>query len=192
MLNPAMAVIECGGVGYATHISLQTYAAIQGKKQCRLYVHEVIREDAYLLYGFADTTERDLFLHLVSVSGIGGATALTMLSSFSPAELSHIIATEDTKLLKSVKGVGLKTAQRVIVELKDKISAGAASVGGLGISAAPQGGSRTTNDLREQAVVALTTLGFAEAASRKVVNAILQEDASITVEQLVKLSLKRL
>ena len=188
-LSPAAAIIDCNGLGYAVNISLNTYAAIQGKKDCKLYVYEAIREDAYILYGFADKQERELFLLLISVSGIGGNTARMILSALSPAELINVISTENVTLLKTVKGIGLKTAQRVIVDLKDKIKTGAvamdsAAMGNLITAANAQ--------VQEEAISALTMLGFAQAPSQKVVLGILKEEPDAPVEQVIKLALKRL
>lgn len=189
-LTPATAVIDCNGLGYAVNISLNTYAAIQGKKECKLYIYEAIREDAYILYGFADKQERELFLLLISVSGIGGNTARMILSALSPSELVNVISSENANLLKTVKGIGLKTAQRVIVDLKDKIktgsmAAGGADINGLGLTAA-------NAQVQEEAVAALTMLGFAQAPSQKVVLSILKEEPDALVEQVIKLALKRL
>ncbi|WP_297328308.1 Holliday junction branch migration protein RuvA [uncultured Bacteroides sp.] len=189
-LSPATAVIDCNGLGYAVNISLNTYAVIQGKKECKLYIYEAIREDAYVLYGFADKQERELFLLLISVSGIGGNTARMILSALSPAELVNAISAENVNLLKTVKGIGLKTAQRVIVDLKDKIKTGGATAGvsggtsGLLPSASAQ--------IQEEAVAALTMLGFSQAPSQKVVFGILKEEPDAPVEQVIKLALKRL
>jgi Holliday junction DNA helicase RuvA len=190
-LSPATAVIDCNGLGYAVNISLNTYAAIQGKKECKLYIYEAIREDAYVLYGFADKQERELFLLLISVSGIGGNTARMILSALSPAELVNVISTENANLLKTVKGIGLKTAQRVIVDLKDKIKTGAASAGS---TIGSLGGmlSVANAQVQEEAIAALTMLGFAQAPSQKVVLAILKEEPDAPVEQVIKLALKRL
>lgn len=190
-LTPAMAVVECSGVGYGISISLNTYSAIQGKKTCKLYIYEAIREDAYVLYGFAEKQEREIFLLLISVSGIGGNTARMILSALSPAELVNVISTENANLLKTVKGIGLKTAQRVIVDLKDKIktmgasAAGGSAVGGMLLQAA-------NAEVQEEAVAALTMLGFAAAPSQKVVLAILKEEPEAPVEKVIKLALKRL
>ena len=189
-LSPATAVIDCNGLGYAVNISLNTYAVIQGKKECKLYIYESIREDAYVLYGFADKQERELFLLLISVSGIGGNTARMILSALSPAELVNAISAENVNLLKTVKGIGLKTAQRVIVDLKDKIKTDGATAGvsggtsGLLPSASAQ--------IQEEAVAALTMLGFSQAPSQKVVFGILKEEPDAPVEQVIKLALKRL
>ncbi|MDE5711518.1 MAG: Holliday junction branch migration protein RuvA [Bacteroides sp.] len=190
-LTPATAVVDCNGLGYGISISLNTYAAIQGKKECKLYIYEAIREDAYVLYGFADKQERELFLLLISVSGIGGNTARMILSALSPSELTNVISTENAHLLKTVKGIGLKTAQRIIVDLKDKIKTGAVatdSAGGTGIAAL----NAANAQVQEEAIAALTMLGFAQAPSQKVVLAILKEDPSTPVEQVIKLALKRL
>lgn len=178
-------------MGYAVNISLNTYAAIQGKKECKLYIYEAIREDAYILYGFADKQERELFLLLISVSGIGGNTARMILSALSPAELVNVISTENANLLKTVKGIGLKTAQRVIVDLKDKIKTGATSAGS---TIGSLGGmlSAANAQVQEEAIAALTMLGFAQAPSQKVVLAILKEEPDAPVEQVIKLALKRL
>lgn len=187
-ITPAMAVIECNGIGYAANISLNTYSAIQNKSNVKLYIYEAIREDAYVLYGFADKQERELFLLLISVSGIGGNTARMILSALTPSELCDVISSGNDKLLKTVKGIGLKTAQRIIVDLKDKITT-------LGIST--QGNSGTLlaaaqPEIIEEAVAALTMLGFPAAASQKVVHAILKEEKDIPVEQVIKIALKRL
>lgn len=187
-LTPALAVIDCNGVGYAANISLNTYAAIQGKKACKLYIHEAIREDAHVLFGFADKQERELFLLLISVSGIGGNTARMILSALSPSELVNVISNENANLLKSVKGIGLKTAQRIIVELKDKLKTGTVAAS-AGISSLT---SPANAQIQDEAVSALTMLGFPQAASQKVVLAILKEEPDAQVEKVIKLALKRL
>ena len=188
-LSPATAIIDCNGLGYGVNISLNTYAAIQGKKECKLYIYEAIREDAYVLYGFADKQERELFLLLISVSGIGGNTARMILSSLSPRELCEIISTGNDKVLKTVKGIGLKTAQRIIIDLKDKIVS-------LGIAdELPASGGNVVmvnNDVKDEAVSALTMLGFSPAPSAKVVVDILKAQPDLPVEQVVKLALKQI
>lgn len=193
-LTPAMAVIEAAGVGYALGISLNTYTAIQGKKDVKLFVHEVLvaggRDDSYTLFGFASKQERALYRLLISVSGVGGNTARMILSSASPADLSNAIASGNERLLKGVKGIGLKTAQRIIVDLKDKVLA-------LGIAqevTMNEGGAAVAvnNEVMDEAVSALTMLGFSPAPSAKVVKAILTEDASMPVEMVVKEALKRI
>ena len=173
-LTPAAAIIDCNGVGYLASISLNTYSAIQGKKSCKLYVYEAIREDAYQLYGFADKQERELFLLLISVSGI-----------------INIISTENANLLKTVKGIGLKTAQRIIVDLKDKMKTGSVAAA-MGVEPGLPLATTASNEVMDEAVAALTMLGFAQAPSQKVVLAILKEEPSAPVEQVIKLALKRL
>ena len=187
-ITPALAVIECNGVGYGVNVSLNTYSAIQGKKDVKLYIYEAIREDAYVLYGFASKQERELFLLLITVSGIGGNTARMILSALSSSELCNVISSGNEKLLKTVKGIGLKTAQRIIVELKDKIAT-------IGVdSAMPVSTvvSSVQTEIYEEAVSALTMLGFAQAPSQKVVASILKEEPDAAVEKVIKLALKRL
>ena len=187
-LTPAMAVIDCNGVGYGVNISLNTYSAIQSLKSIKLYIYEGIREDAYVLYGFATKQERELFLLLITVSGIGGNTARMILSALSPVELCNVISSGNDKLLKTVKGIGLKTAQRIIVDLKDKIAVTETEVA-LGSSTQL---SSAHSEVHEEAVAALTMLGFPQAPSHKVVTAILKEEPELTVEKVIKLALKRL
>lgn len=187
-ITPAMAVIECNGLGYGINVSLNTYSAIQGKKEVKLYIYESIREDAYILYGFATKLERELFLLLISVSGIGGNTARMILSALTPSELCNVISSGNDKLLKTVKGIGLKTAQRIIVDLKDKIST---TDIGTSTTSAPIS-ITANNEIYEEAIAALTMLGFAQAPSQKVVAAILKEEPEAAVEKVIKLALKRL
>jgi Holliday junction DNA helicase RuvA len=187
-ITPAMAVVECNGLGYGINVSLNTYSAIQGKKEVKLYIYEAIREDAYVLYGFASKQERELFLLLISVSGIGGNTARMILSALTPSELCNVISSGNDKLLKTVKGIGLKTAQRIIVDLKDKIA-----TTDMGTSATVASVAMAANtEICEEAVAALTMLGFAQAPSQKVVSAILKEEPEAAVEKVIKLALKRL
>ncbi len=193
-LTPAQAVIEAFGVGYALGISLNTYEAIQGKGEVKLFVHESLvaggRDDSYTLFGFASHQERDLYRLLITVSGVGANTARMIMSAASPAELAGAIAQGNERLLKGVKGIGLKTAQRIIVDLKDKIVQ-------LGIAQQlPASGGGTTStvpsDVRDEAVAALTMLGFSPAPSAKVVTELLTADATLPVEQVVKLALKQI
>lgn len=193
-LTPALAVVEAGGVGYALNISLNTYGAIQGKKDVKLYVHEALttggRDDSFVLYGFFNKQERALYQQLITVSGVGANTARMILSSLTPAELCNAISNADERLLKGVKGIGLKTAQRIIVDLKDKIL----SLGideGQGTSGKEQGLS-ANNEVRDEAVAALTMLGFSPAPTAKVVVQILTEEPDLPVEQVVKTALKRI
>ena len=182
-INPASVTIETGGIGYFVSISLNTFSKLAGKTGYKLLVHEVIREDAHQLFGFADAVERDIFRLLISVSGIGANTARMMLSSLSPAEIEKAIIESDVNLLKSIKGIGLKTAQRVIVDLKDKVGRLAA------------GGEIFTfedNTKRDEALSALVMLGFARSAVIKVLEKILREEKNLTVEDLIKKALKNL
>lgn len=190
-LAPANAVIDCHGVGYMLNISLNTYSAIQGKKEAKLFVYEAIREDAYVLFGFATKQERELFLQLISVSGIGGNTARTILSALSPGELVNVISSENTQLLKSVKGIGLKTAQRIIVELKDKLQTDGLAMGDATVVNVPKS-DNVNREVQQEAVSALTMLGFPVAPSQKVVYTILKEEPDAAVERVIKLALKRL
>lgn len=188
-LEPAQAVIgTAGGTGYLLNISLNTYSAIQGKAEVRLYVYEAIREDAYILYGFADKRERELFLLLISVPGIGGSSARMIQSAFSPSELENIISTGDERQLKQVKGIGLKTAQRIIVDLRDKIRITTSGSGNTGIAPDNYGGGEVV----DSATAALTMLGFQQSASLKVVQAIVKEQPGICVEAVIKEALKRI
>ena len=189
-VTPAYAVIEAHGVGYGLNISLNTYSAIQGKKEARLWAYEAIREDAYVLFGFATKQERDMFMLLITVSGVGANTARMILSSMSVQELCNVISTGNERLLKNVKGIGLRTAQRIIVDLKDKIvTSGIAQE--LPTNAG-QPSALVNSSVKEEAVGALTMLGFAPAASQKVVLSILQQQPDLPVEQVVKLALKQI
>lgn len=192
-LTPAQAIVEAYGVGYALNISLNTYEAIQGKQNVKLFVHEALvtggRDDSYTFFGFASKQERDLYRLLITVSGVGANTARMILSSASPSELCNAISTGNERVLKSVKGIGLRTAQRIIVDLKDKIlSLGIAQE----VSAGTAADSTIPVDVRDEAVAALTMLGFSPAPTAKVVTAILTDDATLPVEQVVKLALKQI
>lgn len=185
-ITPAMVVLDCNGLGYGINISLNTYSAIQNQSSTKLYIYEAIREDAYVLYGFSTKQERELFLLLISVSGIGGNTARMILSALSSTELCGVISSGNDKLLKTVKGIGLKTAQRIIVDLKDKIAASGMETVTSEMFAA------SNSEIHDEAVAALTMLGFAQAASMKVVAGILKEEPDAPVEKVIKLALKRL
>ena len=203
-LTPAYATVEAAGVGYGLNISLNTFSALQKEEReenfetrgtrcevraVKLYVYEAIREDAHVLYGFYNKKEREMFELLITVSGVGTNTARMMLSGMSVAELCSAISTGNAKLIQSVKGVGKMTAQRIIVDLRDKIVA-------LGIAdEIPAGGSvaaPVNNAVRDEAVAALTMLGFSPAPTQKVVVQILQEQPSLPVEQVVKIALKQI
>ena len=186
-LTPTTAIIECCGVGYETSITLNTYSALQGKKDVKIYIYEVIREDTHQLFGFCNKHERELFLLLISVSGIGGNTARTILSAFTVNELCDAIATGNEVAIKSVKGIGLKTAQRLIVDLKDKIAGIYDGTASSTPAAAP-----ANNENIDGAVQALAMLGFPVSAANKVVQSIAKSEPEATIEQLIKLALKQL
>lgn len=193
-LTPTSAVVEASGVGYGFNISINTFTALQEQKSAKLWVHEAIsmggRDDSITLYGFATKEERSLFRLLLTVSGVGANTARMMLSSFTPADLCNAIASGDERRIKAVKGIGLKTAQRVIVDLKDKIPA----LGFAGDAADKGATAATAYDpaIHEEAVAALTMLGFPPAPSAKVVTAILTENPALAVEKVVREALTRI
>ena len=185
-LSPTYAVVEAAGVGYYINISLHTFSAIEGHDQVRLYVHFVVREDAQVLYGFATRQERELFRLLISVSGVGGNTARMILSTYSTSELRNIISTGNAVLLKNVKGLGLKTAQKIIVELNGKMI-------DLGVEhKAQKTVTEEANEVMTETVAALVMLGFQKAASEKVVKALLKEQPDISVEDAVRQALRRM
>ncbi len=176
-LTPTYAVIDANGIGYELNISLTTFSALQGKQEARLYVHEVIREDAWLLFGFDTRRELDIFRSLINVSGVGSNTARVILSSIPPAELEVVIASADSRRLKSVKGVGAKTAERIIVDLKDKIKPQGDT---LFIQAAQQ------SEAFDEAMAALQMLGFAKGPVEKALTKLFSADPTISVEQAIK------
>jgi Holliday junction DNA helicase RuvA len=188
-INPAYAVIETAGVGYVLHISLNTYTRISGAESCRLFTHLVVREDAHVLFGFSDPEERELFRLLISVSGVGPNTARLLLSAINPTELRQVIVTGQVGALKSVKGIGDKSAQRIIVDLKDKIDKGGAPTQKIDL---------LYNTAREQSLSGLVVLGFPRKAAEKAVDEVIRglkltdPGSSLSVEQLIKEALKRL
>ena len=184
--TPTYAVIEAAGVGYFINISLKTYSDIEHEKETKLYVHFIVREDQQTLFGFSTKLERELFRQLISVSGVGGNTARMILSTYSSDELRNIIATENAVLLKNVKGLGLKTAQKIIVELSGKMLEVGADTDFV-VPVAVQ-----DNAVLNEAVSALVMLGFQKVASEKAVKAILAEMPSVTVEDAVRQALRRL
>ena len=187
-LTPALAVIECHGVGYGVNISLNTFSVIQGKQEVKLWITESIREDAYQLWGFSTRIERELFLLLTSVSGIGAGTSRVILSSMTVPELAAVISEGNDKMLKTVKGIGPKAAQRIIVDLRDKI-------GSLGIEAASPmapASPAVNKEVMDEAVAALTMLGFSPAPAHKAVQKILSDEPEAPVERVIKLALKML
>ncbi len=180
-LNPASVVIDNQGIGYLVQISLNTYSALSGKEQAIVFIHQVIREDAHILFGFYNKTEREVFRLLLSVSGIGANTARMILSSMSPMEIKEAILSGNVTQLNAIKGIGLKTAQRIIVDLKDKIGK---TDGGFDFLL-PQ-----NNTIREEALSALVMLGFPKNVVEKVLDKLLKENPTASVESLVKQALK--
>src|SRR5512140_318045 len=182
-VSPTYITLETGGIGYFINISLTTFSKLENKSEAKILVHEVIREDSHQLYGFADAPERDIFRLLISVTGVAANTARMMLSSLSHAEIEKAILGSDVNLLKSVKGIGLKTAQRIIVDLKDKVGKHAGSGEIFAFS---------DNTNREEALSALVMLGFAKSAASKVLDKIVREEKKLTVEDIIKRALKNL
>ena len=193
-ITPALAVVEAAGVGYALNISLNTYTAIQTQKSVKLFVHEAIvtggRDDSFTLYGFATKQERELYRLLITVSGVGANTARMILSSLTPAELCNVIASGDERSLKGVKGIGQRTAQRIIVDLKDRIAN--TDLGQQAAGVAAPVADPIDKEVRNEAIGALTMLGFSPAPSSKVVSEILKQQPGLPVEQVVKLALKQI
>jgi Holliday junction DNA helicase RuvA len=181
--NPASVVIETAGVGYSVNISLNTYTKLSQKTEVLIYMHQVVREDAHLLFGFADKTERELFRNLISVNGVGANTAIMMLSSLSPDEIAAAVTTENVAVLKAVKGIGIKTAQRIIIDLKDKLAKFRENDT---IFTLPN------NTILNESLSALVMLGFVKKDAEKVISKILQEQPQSTVEGVIKQALKRL
>lgn len=186
-LTPTQMIIECGCIGYELNISLNTYSFYNGKSEGKIYIYEVIREDAHLLFGFAEKIERELFLMLITVSGVGPNTARMILSSLTPNELVQAIANRDETSLTAVKGIGLKTAQRILVDLKNKVK----TMDGFTVDASniPTQGNGA---VAEEAVAALIMLGFQKAPSQKAVNSILKGAPAMMVEQVIKAALRLL
>jgi holliday junction DNA helicase RuvA len=182
-ITPTFITLETGGIGYLINISLATFSKLESKSEFKVLVHEVIREDSHQLFGFADNEERDIFRLLISVSGVGANTARMMLSSLSPGEIEKAILGSDVNILKSVKGIGLKTAQRIIVDLKDKLGKQAGSNEIFAFA---------DNTKREEALSALVMLGFAKSAVSKVLDKIVREERNLTVEDMIKRALKNL
>ena len=181
--NPTHVLIECAGVGYFVNISLNTYSQIPNEENILLHTHLLVREDAHVLYGFAQKSEREIFRLLLSVSGIGASTARTLLSSLSPEQVRDAIASADVPKIQAVKGIGAKTAQRVIVDLKDKI---------LKIYEISEVSPNSNNTNREEALSALEVLGFVRKQSERAVDKVMSQDSSLSVEDIIKLALKNL
>ncbi|MBU8892659.1 MAG: Holliday junction branch migration protein RuvA [Bacteroidales bacterium] len=182
-ISPAHLVLENQNIGYYINISVNTYSGISDKSSCLIYIHEVIREDSHQLYGFFDKNEREIFLQLVSVSGVGANTARVMLSSLTPNEIKNAIIRNDVNLMKSVKGIGAKTAERIILDLRDKVGK---------ITDGDQIPVPMNNTIQEEALSALVMLGFPKVKVEKIINEVLKGNNELSVEMLIKESLKRI
>jgi len=181
--NPTYVIIECAGVGYFVNISLHTFSNVKNEELISLYTHLQVREDAHTLFGFAEKSEREIFRLLLSVSGIGASTARTMLSSLSPAQIRDAIANGDAPTIQGIKGIGAKTAQRVILDLRDKI---------LKVYDIDEVSLSSNNTNKDEALSALEVLGFVRRQAEKVVDKALSQDASLSVEDIIKVALKNL
>ena len=186
-VTPTYAIVEAAGVGYFIHISLKTYSEIEHSAEARLYVHFIVREDQQTLFGFSTKIERELFRRLISVSGVGGNTARMILSTYTVRELQNIIATENAVLLKNVKGLGLKTAQKIIVELSGKMLELGVDVMESNFAATP-----ANNAAYDEALAALQMLGFQKVSSEKVLKGLFKDNPAIAVEEAVRAALKHL
>ena len=185
-ITPARMVLECNGLGYEIFISLNTYSKLQRDKSAKIYIYEVIREDTHILYGFADKDERVCFVALIGVSGVGPNTARMILSALTPSQLMQVFAEDDVRALTAVKGIGLKTAQRVLVDLKNKLTLEVAE--SRASAAVEVGTSRSV--VAEEAVAALVMLGFQKQAAQKIVSALLKKQPDMKVEGVIKEALK--
>ena len=181
--KPTQVVVDCNGIGYEINISLYTFSSLSSDENIKLFTHLQVREDAHILYGFFTVLERAVFRLLISVSGIGTSTARTMLSSLTPAEIQHAIGIEDVATIQGIKGIGLKTAQRVIIELKDKIKT---------LQGTEEIPILKSNTIKEETLSALEVLGYSRKASEKVVDKLIQGDPDSTVEELIKYALNKL
>ncbi len=181
--NPTYVIVECSGVGYYVNISLHTYSLLRDQELINIYTHLQVREDSHTLFGFAEKSEREIFRLLISVSGIGASTARTFLSSLSPEQIIEAIASGDVRTIQGIKGIGAKTAQRVILDLKDKV---------LKIYDLTEVSENSNNTNREEALSALEVLGFARKQSERVVDKVLSQDSSLGVEDIIKHALKNL